>query len=460
MIIKALFYRQSEFFTWIGLISAIFVTLIWLIYLRRLDIFEKDRWFPVLITMGLGVIFTFFCIFLYDFSSLTLHFDLNGSFINDLLYCVFGIGLIEETVKIIPLLLILKFSKEVNEPYNFILYASASALGFALLENIMYFDGSPGIVHGRSVTSVLGHMMFTSIVAYGLILAKYRHNNRTLIGYFILYLLYASIAHGIYDFLIFYNLRFVFFIGFIILMRIWTLFIRNALNNSEFFTYKLEISAEKLRFFLIITLLGVLMAEYIVSGVNYGYYTANRSLVHSIITGSFVIFILSTRLSKLRLAQNYWNNINFRLFDKKLGKVDTNTFVGQEITIDIFPKDAFLRKYIPYPIKGRFIDRFSLETMPDWPLPVQHTARIGFSGQKVSTGQIYDPYWLLVKLEQPINLHNYCNDHIFLKYIRVFNVKGKQKVLFMLGVIPDISLIQGKDIITKDFKFIGRIFGE
>ena len=87
---------------------------------------------------------------------------------------VFGIGVIEEFVKFVPFLIILKFTKIINEPIDYIMYASLSALGFAFVENFNYFDdGSINIIHSRALTASIAHMVFSSLVVYGLILAKY-----------------------------------------------------------------------------------------------------------------------------------------------------------------------------------------------------------------------------------------------------------------------------------------------
>ena len=84
------------------------------------------------------MLFAELCTLLYDFFDYSLGFKKSGEVVNDLFYCVFGIGLIEETVKIIPFLLMLKFSRQINESIDYVIYASVSALGFAFMENLIY----------------------------------------------------------------------------------------------------------------------------------------------------------------------------------------------------------------------------------------------------------------------------------------------------------------------------------
>ena len=137
---------------------------------------------------------------LYDVYKYLFGFQLNGNVINDSLYCVFGIGVIEEFVKFVPFLIILKFTKIINEPIDYIMYASLSALGFAFVENFNYFDdGSINIIHSRALTASIAHMVFSSLVVYGLILAKFRYKKNTfLLG--LLFFFIAAFAHGFYDF--------------------------------------------------------------------------------------------------------------------------------------------------------------------------------------------------------------------------------------------------------------------
>ena len=85
-------------------------------------------------------LFTFLVYPISDFFELTFNLQMKGDFYHDLIYSSVVIGFVEELVKIIPFLLLLKFFKFIDEPYDYILYASSSALGFAFMENMIYFE--------------------------------------------------------------------------------------------------------------------------------------------------------------------------------------------------------------------------------------------------------------------------------------------------------------------------------
>ena len=155
-------------------IIAFFVSMIWLQYILKLDIYDKEKWKHIAFVFILSVFTTYGCFILYPLFN-AAGFNLNGNVINDFFYCIFGIGLIEETVKFIPFLILLKFTKAINEPYEYLLYASVSALGFAFAENMIYLNNyGIHIVAARAFYAAVAHMTFCSTVAYGLLLKKYR----------------------------------------------------------------------------------------------------------------------------------------------------------------------------------------------------------------------------------------------------------------------------------------------
>ena len=114
---------------------------------------------------------------------------------------VFVIGLVEETAKFIAARLAVYDHREFDEVIDGIIYAVASGLGFAAVENLFYssrFGFTVGLF--RALITDLAHASFSGIVGYYLGLAKFHKGNTTLLlgkG-----LVKAIILHGIYDFLI------------------------------------------------------------------------------------------------------------------------------------------------------------------------------------------------------------------------------------------------------------------
>ena len=125
---------------YLALISSLLILISWLIYLKRIEIFDNEKLSNILLVLCLGSLSVLFVDLLSDFICVYCKFRLNGNVLNDFMYSVFAIGLIEESVKILPLLLFLKYTRFVKEPVDYIIYASVSALGFAFIENMKYFD--------------------------------------------------------------------------------------------------------------------------------------------------------------------------------------------------------------------------------------------------------------------------------------------------------------------------------
>ena len=144
--IKALMSRFVQVINSAGILGALVILIIWLYFLQQIDVFQNKKWKYIIITCILGMIFSFGVFILTDFLNITFQFKLGGNPLSDLFYCIFGIGAVEELVKLIPLLIMLKFSRQINEPIDYIIYASASALGFAFIENMLYFNDG-GSIH-------------------------------------------------------------------------------------------------------------------------------------------------------------------------------------------------------------------------------------------------------------------------------------------------------------------------
>ncbi|MGE0079455.1 MAG: PrsW family glutamic-type intramembrane protease [Bacteroidales bacterium] len=296
-----------------GFIGALLVALIWLFYLRFIDVFEREKWYDIAIVFTASAAFTYFSFPLYDMFNLSLGFDLNGNWLNDLFYCIFGIGLIEEIVKFIPFAIFLVFSKAVNEPIDYVIYACVAAIGFSFTENIIYFqEDSYHIMHGRALASVVGHMCDCSIVAYGFILCKYRSKSPMFV-YVLVGLLLASIVHGLYDFwLINDTVKDFNILAMVVLVSsviIWNSIKNNALNNSPFFDQSKKFESARISQFLFVALSVVFIFEYIIISLNYGPSVGNRLLLKSILSGTFLMIFMVGRLAQFKLRFGVWNRV-------------------------------------------------------------------------------------------------------------------------------------------------------
>ncbi len=132
----------------------------------------------------------------------------------------FGVGLVEEGMKLLFLVLATRKSKEFNSWFDGLIYAIFVSLGFAALENVLYVLQN-GFINAimRGVLSVPGHMFFAVMMGYyyslwhitdkakelekalgerGII--TYKKSKFSSKRYIVLSLLIPALAHAIYNF--------------------------------------------------------------------------------------------------------------------------------------------------------------------------------------------------------------------------------------------------------------------
>ena len=129
------------------------------------------------------------------------------------------IALLEESLKFSVFLLVTKlnYKKDKDHPIGIMFYACMVSLGFAFIENIIYGINSTNpenVLLWRSITSVIGHMVFGLFMGYWIAVGKLgvRLRNRSLLDIVVLKnlkirqkffggiaLISATIIHGMYD---------------------------------------------------------------------------------------------------------------------------------------------------------------------------------------------------------------------------------------------------------------------
>jgi RsiW-degrading membrane proteinase PrsW (M82 family) len=309
-------YAQHAFklgnFTTSGLIGALLILIAWLVFLMWIDAFETEKVRHILFALTLGCGFSMLTAPLYDFYKVTLGFELNGSYINDLLYSIFAIGIIEELVKILPFLILLRFKQIINESMDYIVYPSVCALGFAFMENLLYFHES-GLdsMLSRALSATVLHMALTSFVAYGLFYADYRAKSSRF-AYFFFAFFGACVIHGVYDFWLISDgwvgdFRIFSVVILIYVMQRYAVAISNALNHSEFNTGsgKTIRSAEYLAFALTM----IATYQYVVLALEYGAENANLNVFSMLLSSTLLAYLLVIQLGEIRVIKGSWSSI-------------------------------------------------------------------------------------------------------------------------------------------------------
>ena len=293
----------------LGIVFSASISLIWLIYIRRLDIYEMEKWKHIILVFVLSCV-TIWAVFPISNLINNAGFRLNGQPINDFLYCVFSIGMVEELVKMIPVLLILKSKKIINESYDYLFYASVSALGFAFIENTLYINSSELYsVIARLLVASVAHMTFTTTIFYGVLLSKYKFksvpNSLVYLGFFLL----ASLSHGFYDFWLinkwasqYQGITMLFFI---ISVHIWFTMLNNGLNLSKFYDRSIPLRVDKLKAYLIYSLLIVFMSAFLIMGLIHGKVAAHQFFWSNVISfGYFFIYIIYSH-NRFKIVRGY-----------------------------------------------------------------------------------------------------------------------------------------------------------
>lgn len=290
----------NEIATWsnlIGIAFAFSISAIWVIYVRKLDIYEQEKWLPILLVFALSCATIWLVFPISDFIN-SRGFVLNGEPVNDFLYCFISIGMVEEFVKLLPVVIILLNKKVINEAYDYLFYASVSALGFAFIENTLYINNSELYsVIARMLVASVAHMTFTTTIFYGVLLSKYKFkrisNPLVYVGFFLL----ASLSHGFYDFWLINHwatqYQGITMLFFLVTVHIWFTMLNNGLNISSFYNRSIPLRVDRLKAYLVYSLLIIFMLAYLTMGFIHGKIAANQFFWANIISfGYFFIYII------------------------------------------------------------------------------------------------------------------------------------------------------------------------
>jgi hypothetical protein len=250
------------------------------------------------------------------------------------LYYTLGVGLLEEVIKCIPLIIILFiFQKAVNEPLDYVRYICISALGFAFGENIEYALGyGEYVLLGRSILSVPGHMFFSALFIYGLIEYKYHRQN---VLHVFKYVFLAALAHGIYDFLLGFELAilgvFLNILFFFLLISAFVTILNNNINHSPFYSPKKIIDQEKVRKHLVWFYIPVLLLILVVTASFKGTDTALSVYLTLMFWKSTILYVLIVRLSRFNIIPLVKRKVKIEFpfhYKKQPDRDDFNLFFG------------------------------------------------------------------------------------------------------------------------------------
>ena len=297
---EALAFRGATAY---GLLGAVLMLGVWFIYFQQIDGFEPKRlWYSGIIVAG-GMIFSCFSVPLYDAFAFGLH--PNATYQKGLLYYVLVVGLIEESLKVLPVLLVLWLTRAIDRPVDYIIYGSISALGFAFIENLLPgAEWRPGTISTRALGAVILHMTETSLIMYGLFYSRYRVKKKPL-WYFLLAFGAACVLHGFSDFSAARGWGVLGFLITIYCIRQYGIFINVTLNLSKRNPDQPNRQFE-LTEYLCYSLAAIIMLQYVVSAVKYGPSNANSAFLWTAFFSYFWLCVILVNLGSFDIRKRQW----------------------------------------------------------------------------------------------------------------------------------------------------------
>ncbi|MBA2612259.1 MAG: PrsW family intramembrane metalloprotease [Bacteroidetes bacterium] len=293
--------------------AAIVSATMWIDYFRRIDVFEREKIWPLITALIIGCCTPSICLFFYSL----LHkagIGENGKFLNDFLYAIFGVGLNEEFSKIIGVVVVITiFRKKIDEPIDYLIYAGVVAIGFAMIENFKYFSlYGIKVITPRTFYSSLEHIINTTLIVYGFYRYKLFKKGKPVVN--VLVASFVAIAsHGLFDFFLMdtsygYLTAFFSIMIYLIGINFWVQMLNNANNFSSFFdydkihyTYKIFL---RLLFWYSLTIVITFVNNIIVSDLR----TSVSKFFFALFSDGFLFWVVMLRVSRFKIyKQKYFN---------------------------------------------------------------------------------------------------------------------------------------------------------
>ena len=280
-----------------AVLISLFICVMWVLYFWRVDVFEQEPAYVIIVALLLGALSASFSLTLSDTIDSMLPIALGSGALSDLVYSVLHIGLVEETAKFLPVVLVVLLFTHDNEPVDYVIYGGLSALGFATMENSMYLTNyGLEIGFNRFLLSTTLHISLTGYVAYSWARARYIKPGSAFVAA-LKGLAVASVLHGLYDYFIIGPFDVLFVVSLLVLVvsvSAYGRMIRNTLNFSPFFDQTAAVSKRLNNYKLLLpTAITLISFAYLYNNLRYSTDIANGRLVNVnwlVIGCLFVIF--------------------------------------------------------------------------------------------------------------------------------------------------------------------------
>jgi RsiW-degrading membrane proteinase PrsW (M82 family) len=133
----------------------------------------------------------------------------DGQFFSSFVISFYHAGFLEEVSKFVVFLFGIYYHKEFDERYDGILYGVLIGLGFAFIENILFFNKlvprfGEIVFLSRGIFSMPLHALVCGMMGYYLAMAKFTKGWLKGILYALLALVIPIFVHGFFDFVLFF----------------------------------------------------------------------------------------------------------------------------------------------------------------------------------------------------------------------------------------------------------------
>ncbi len=431
------------------IIGAVLIFAIWFYFIYALDTYKPTNAWVLFCVFAISFISIVITDYLYVFVNSVFSHHWNISAGKDFLYSVLVIGGIEETMKILPFLFVLFFTKKIKEPIDYIVYAAVSALGFSIVEDIMYFNSSSiSTIYSRGIFTSLSHIVDTSIIAYALMLGKFYYKKNGIL-FFIIGFAVAIFSHGIYDFFILNETFKIWIIPyFILLFQAWLFvhMVNNCLNQAEYYGHHLNLKTKSLAFVVSGGLLFLIFIVYISAVVKINSQIAIGELVFASMYYFYPIYFFNVCINRIDVFFGLWDKFSFKQF------VNPKIFFGGlnprysdlvNSTVAFYPHGRYTTRLLELmPIRAVVLERKFIDKYKGWfkielinPIVVKHlTIKTVYFRTKENELPIHNEQRNLVSLYiENVNSKNIpeldapLSDYVFLDWAEVKVIYSQPK---------------------------------
>ncbi|MBX7220410.1 MAG: PrsW family intramembrane metalloprotease [Blastocatellia bacterium] len=179
--------------------------LIWLVFFYVQDWYDREPLWLIGLTFVFGIISTVGALVGNEVGGAIVRaiFGRNNIVANFVEY-FFVVGPVEETVKMLAVLVLAYRRPEFDEPVDGVIYSAAAALGFAAAENVLYVGQfGIGVLTLRGPMSNAGHAFFSAFWGLAMSRAKAAPNiGGKKFQWIASGILVAALLHGFYDFVL------------------------------------------------------------------------------------------------------------------------------------------------------------------------------------------------------------------------------------------------------------------